>query len=74
MSFDDEDLTWDTLELARWIDNDEGLYNVFHNAIGTFTGTALSTREFFMEYPVEGVDNREVDWRALVDLMDERED
>jgi hypothetical protein len=33
VSFDDEDLTWDTLELARWIDNDEGLYNVFHNEL-----------------------------------------
>jgi hypothetical protein len=61
--------TWDTDEVERWIDNDEGIYNTFHSPTGRFHGSAVELRNFFTEFPIEGVDLEEVDWDQIVEDM-----
>jgi hypothetical protein len=62
-----EDQNWDTLEVERWIDNDEFLYNATRGA------DEETIRGLVGQYVTHGLDVtlRDVDWDYIVESCNE---
>lgn len=71
----DNDTTWDTDEVERWIANDEGLYDEARSfARRTYSTASLAIRlrdEIrWCDYPYMQVDYDEVDWEHVAEFVE----
>lgn len=71
-----EEENWDTGETWDWISNDEGLYDMAHEAVRhNWQNPGAALRQLMAEYASENeyynVDLDEVDWDSLAEQLDE---